>query len=281
MFLQKPLPWDVNEGEVAPEWDWFHDESFLSGGPLWEGGGDPYDYGDRAFTTLKSSADWQGGIPGTSVELNDAGRNGETIELTNFDATKLDGLTTFTYAVYFTFIGSNSADEDALGFMWSSLQGTNDVNAQRILVRYDSNANELDFDTFTASEDKLPISVNLEDGKPHAVVCRYDSPNADKSIWLDGVNIGSTGAQTGALKSTGHSMVPEVFGGHNVTGPINVDSPRVRGHGWSFHDRAWSDDEIRQWSADPSGPFGMRVPMAFFVPAVGGVANPWYAYAQQ
>ncbi len=267
LATQKPPKWGFQAGLVAPEWEWFHDDSFLSGGPLWEGAGNPYDYGDRSFTTLISDAEWKGDIPGPSIELNDDSHTGgDTIELTNFDATKLDGLTTFTYAVHFTFIGTAAAAEDTLGLMWSSLQGTTDNNAKRILVRYDSQNNQLDFFTFTTSDNGLTTSANLEDGKPHTVVFRYDSPNTEKSIWLDGINIGSN-SNSGALQSAGHSKVSEVFGGHLVTIGVNTDSPRIRGYGWALHNKVWTDQQIRQWSCDPFGPFRMADEVGLFVPA--------------
>ena len=224
---------------------------------MWEGAGAPYDYGNESFTTLISDAEW---VPGRSIELNDdAHTGGDTIELTNLGTAVFDGLLQFTYAIHFTYIGTNSINEDTLGLQWTFLQGTSDSDAARILVRYDSQNNELDFFTFTSSGVGFSAGVSIEDDLPHAVVFRYDSANAIKDIWVDGIMVGSIGSQTGALSSdTAHTKVPELFGGHLVTTSSFSDSPRVRGHAWALHSRAWTDDQIRQWSRDPFGPFRMR-----------------------
>lgn len=275
-MLMKPQQWGLDPGLVAPEWRWFWRPTLKSAGIIWEGGGDPYDYGDRNFTTLKNGPTWEGSEVGKTLVFNEPSRNAETIELTNLGSTFFDGLEQFTYAVYFTFTGTNSADEDTLGLQWSNLQGGDDTNATRLLVRYDSNNNQLDYFTKPSGAGVgLTVSANLEDSLPHAIVFRYDSPNADKSIWLDGINIGSTASQTGALDTAAHSKVPEAFGGHGVTGGFTGDAPRLRGHSWAFHTHAWSDQEIKQWSIDPFGHFRTDDDIAavFHVAAAVGV-NP-------
>lgn len=230
----------------------------LSLGALWENAGNPYDYADRNFATLISDAEWKAGEAGMGVELNDDSHSGgDTIELTNFDSTRLDGLLSFTYAICFSYFGTDSANEDSLGIMWGSLQGVSGSASLRILVRFDSNANQIDFVTQNPTTKALIVSsssTNIKDGKPHTLVARFDSPNADKSLWFDGVNLGSTAAQTGALDNTAHTRVPEIFGGQGTTGPSFSDSPRVKGFAWALDEAAWTDSQIKQWSRDPFGP---------------------------
>lgn len=268
-FVLKPPPWTFSRGATKPEWAWFWRPENISSGVLWEQDGDPYDYADGAYASLIAAPAWDVGLNGAMVSLNAGGRDGETIELTNLGSTALDGLTAFTYALHFTYTGTSSAAEDSFGFQWSDLQGSNDNAARRILVRYQASSNDIDFFTSVVSDQSLIVSHDLEDGLPHTLVFRYGSGgSSNKSIWLDGVRIGFD-ADSGALRSDSTAKVPEVFGGHGVTSLSN-DSPRVDAYSWTFHTRAWSDAEIRQWSLSPEAPFEMNDQPPLFVIAAGG-----------
>ncbi len=266
MSLIKPALWGFDRELTSPEWSWFWEPSNISSGIIWEGGGDPYDYADRAFTTLKGSAPWSVGTPGKMLNLQaTAHTQKQTIELTNLGSTVLDGLTEFTYAIYFTYTGDGTdTNEDSLGLQWSSLQSIDDSNATRILTRYQGSTNQMDFSTGTSGGnfdlivDLDNVGVPLEGGGPQAWVFRYGGEN-NKSIWQEGIQIGEN-SNAGALKSISHNVVPEAFGGHNVTGVSGgsiQDGPQVEAYIWTFHTRAWSDVDIVQWSRDPFGPFEM------------------------
>lgn len=286
MTLRQPQPWGHSPGQVEPGWDWFWRPGVnLTAGLFWKAG-DLYDYAAHRRPTIISTAGaapvWRVTPTGQSLRLNgDAHTGGDTIELTHLGSTALDGLTAFTYAVHFTFIGSSSADEDSLGLQWSALQGGVDANASRILVRYDSLNGEVDFFTDTGTTAGLTGAASLADGRPHVVVFRYNSPHAEKSIWLDGARIAQTGAHTGALKSDSHSKLPEVFGGHLVTDSARTDSPRVDAHGWTFHRRAWADAEIVKFSRDPFGPYRLARPRVAGVLGAGASIIPRVMHHRQ
>lgn len=266
---RKPAFWALTPGLVDPIWNWFWGPTLSSAGIIWAGGGNPYDFVSKKFTTLISAAEWKADHRGLAIELNDASRNGETIELTGRSG-MLDGLTTFTYAIYFRWIGSASGNEDSLGIHWSDMQGV--FASKRILVRYDSNNKQLDFFTHTGVDQGFAASADLSDALPHTCVFRYDIGTANKTIWLDGIKIGST-TQSGALTSTADARHPEVFGGHLVTQGVS-DSPRIEGYSWVFDERPWTDAEIVQWSRDPFGPFRMLDEVGVVVvPAVGGISD--------
>lgn len=265
----KPAQWPLTPVLVDRKWKWYWSPTLSSTGIIWEGGGNPYDFISKKFTTLINAPEWKGTRRGIGLELNDASRNGETIELTGRN-TMLDGLETFTYAIYFRWIGSSSSDKDTLGLAWNNRQGTNESSGQRILVRYDSLNKELGFNTKPSTEVGGVKSADLSDAEPHAIVFRFDFPNGTQTIWLDGVNLGSVGTPGGALISTADARYPEVFGGHAVT-ELTTQSPRVEGYCWAFDNRAWADAEIVQWSRNPFGPFRMLDEVGVvIVPAVGG-----------
>lgn len=284
--MNKPNRWGFDKGLVSPDFDWFWSSANLSSGIIWEGGGDPYDYGAKAFTTLvnngASASEWVATERGRALRFNEAGRIEQCINMAHLGTAFFDGLTAFTYAIYFTFNGAASeAAEHTLGLQWSSLQGATDNQAKRILVRYQSSTNTMDFFIETATPpaglivDLDSVGVPLEGGGAQAWIFRYSSVGSGtRSIWQESVKLGEDTPADGALSSnTSHSKVPEVFGGHAVTGSTATsDAPQIDGHAWTFHNRAWSDAEVRQWSANPKGPFERHddVPAWLVAAAPGG-----------
>ncbi len=254
---------------TLPQFDWFWKPSFLTGGPIWEGGGAPYDYGGRAPTTLiGSTPEWIVGQPGRGLEFNDASRNGETIELTNFDNSQLDLLGTFTYAIHFEYIGtSDSTDPESLGLQWSAMQGGQQVDARRLLVRYDSTAKEIRVLIRDGTASRISeVGVSIEDGLPHVFVTTLNASINRVELWLDGKLIFVDLTNVGVMQDETHTRLSEAFGGHLVT-TDGSDSPRVRGYGWAFHNVIWTHGQIRQYSADPYGPY-VQPDQMFSFPAI-------------
>jgi hypothetical protein len=228
---------------------------------LWKGlyssgmGSQLYDIAARQPVSFYSNtADRIVGKYGEAWHFNDT-RNAEAITLNHLGNTWLDGATEFTYGLAFRYHGTDSSNEDTLMGQWSQLQGGNDANARRAIIRYDSNNNQMDWFVFDGSDEGVITAVSIEDDGWHVVLHRFKS--GEQTGWIDGVLVATDSSPGTTIVSSAHSKVPEIAGGHQATN-MNRDPARVDVAAWWIWDRAITPTEIRQVSTDPLAPFRQR-----------------------
>jgi len=178
-------------------------------------------------------------------------RNAETILLSNLGNTAFNGWTEgFLYVIARYNGASDSTDEDTIIGQWSNLQAINDQNAERYFMRYDSTANELDVVASDGTTRIISASVSIKDGEFHQIGLLHRGGKIYPV--LDGDVLGA-GTACGAIKSTSHSKVPEIMGGHQATGNTTVDAPRFDLKAWGIYNRGLSDSELMQLYRHPYG----------------------------
>lgn len=68
-MIQKPMPWLVNEGDVAPGWEWFWD-GLVAGYVMWESGGSRIFDIKRVWNASLSGPSWTIGVSGSALSFN-------------------------------------------------------------------------------------------------------------------------------------------------------------------------------------------------------------------
>jgi hypothetical protein len=190
-----------------------------------------YDFATEQFVSPYSNApDFDVGDLGQQLRFNVTSRNAETL-LCSHLGDIFAGEKSATMMVVAKFHGGNSTDEDSLIGQWASVQGSSDNNAVRFLLRYDSNANELDAFVDTGTTTSNTVSVSIEDSEYHWLVAHYDG--ATISIWVDGIQTGTPTSKTGFFNSTSTAKRPEVMGGHLAT-EVGTDAPRFDMKAWGI-----------------------------------------------
>lgn len=173
-------------------------------------------------------------------------RNGDAYTIDHLGSTWLDGVSEFTIGIIYKQLGSSSTDEDTLFGKWSNLQGQAvAANSRRTLIRYDSGNAELDFIVMTTTADSVKPTIDLNDGEFHWIVGRFSASTL--SLWVDGVELGSSASTASTVYNAANTAVPEFMGGHVVTTGSGADSPRGDFKAWFVSERAWTDAEIRDW----------------------------------
>jgi len=170
----------------------------------------------------------------------------------------------FSVSVWATFTGiTNDSSEFTIISQWPSGQ-------RNVLLRYDANANDVEFFTYTSSQvgGGCDISTAFEDREYHHICARYDG--AEMAMYFDGVKNATTFAQTGNL---GEGSTPSqcrigVYSGDSYQGALSD---------LLIYDRALAEEEILQL-ADPSNAMisGLIVPSVPIVsppPAAPPVGN--------
>ncbi len=172
-------------------------------------------------------------------------RSGDAYTIDHLGNDWLNGATEVTIGVVFRFDGTSSSNEDQLIGQWENTQGGNSPSATRLFFNVNSNSNTVNFGVKEpAGTASASASFNFEDDQFHWFVGRYDGTNVE--LWIDGIRYAQSSAVTGNIESDSHARLPEFMGGHKVTANTN-DSPRGQFKAWFISERAWTDDEIREW----------------------------------
>lgn len=245
---QKPEEWGFEAGLVAPEWDWvWEDPALLC--PFWAGGGTARDLSPNRFVgTLENGAVWDNQAELGVFCADVAGRR------VSFGTQAALAITTYTHFAVFR-VRDLSEPSSISTTRWLNLS----QDGYNLIILTDGSIEAAKHNIAAIQQTAAGVvTVNTV----HAMATTYDETDGVHRFVVDGVDLGTA---TNAQALTHGEFALGSFRGNDS---INSDDIDIIAYGiWPTRK---SVSQLRQLTADPFGPFRMRVPMAFFVPAVGG-----------
>ncbi len=218
---------------------------------LGEGGGDPHDVtGNLATMTLDDQGDavfpsWQYNLYGMGVNFP----GGDASNMLRFDGNDI----TFGSTEHYTLAWYMMAEDHANTGNNYIFRGD---DGAFFLIRRDGGQLRV---LHNGNAAPLESAIFMNAGDWHALVLQWDGANV--RMWSNGINHAVTALTTSTAWNLGALMANIAATGDDAAGDMSV---------FIAAGRAWNADEIRQWSADPFGPFRLDDKIFGRVAAVGG-----------
>ena len=249
----KPSPWNIAQGLTSPQWEfvWRDAKAIM---PLWANGGDPRDItGNLATVTLDDQGDgvfpvWQPNNYGTGVNFP----GGDASNMLRFDGNDITFGSTEHYTLAWYMMaedhantGNNYIFRADGGTFFLIRRGSGDTGRLRVL--------------HNSTAAPLESAIFMNPGEWHALVLQWDGANV--RLWSNGINYDTTAITTSIAWNLGSLMANVDATGDDTAGDMSV---------FIAAGRAWTTDEVMEWSHDPLGFLEIDDEIFGRVAAVGG-----------
>ncbi len=253
----KPPQWAFQPHLVAPEWRWFLDNSLKSLPPLWEGGGfanlvDLANPGIKwAIVDGSAAVSWKASRVGIGVDAPQADVTNEAIITSDI----VHGIGTGDFTVcWYGRVKPNSATN------YQSLWGTNSFAPQGFLRPA---SDPRTWGMYWGSDRKAAEAAFSTGVDLHSTFV-WRRIGSTVSQWRDGIK--DANEFTISLSMGEGTWHIGANGQPTPTEPVDMTATF-----FSVHAKAFTDNQVRQWSANPYGPITRDDDVVAFLPAAAGV----------